>query len=248
MPSRFFRVVEYALVVAMGHLAGRSHSLAKWGVYRGWLHAKAGDCLLAVAYARMAIHTDPTWADGYRTLGYSREQCGDAAGARGAYQQGVQVSPQDVELWYRLGALEAKEEHFEQAEEAFRSAVEMRPDDPSLLASLAHVVQVQGRYQESADLLRRALSHGSEGPYAAYIELLLGKALSLLGQDRAALPLLLRSLEREPESAEAHHSLAIALGALGRWPEANEHAKRAVALDPRDERIRDFAATAQRHL
>ena len=104
----------------------------------------------------MAIAVDPGYADGYRMLGNAYKRDGDPVWAREAYEQGMRAAPDNFVLAWALGDLELALGRYEAAENAYRCALVLRPDDSDLLYNVAQTVGLQGRTEETTRLLERA--------------------------------------------------------------------------------------------
>ena len=119
--------------------------------------------------------------------------------------------------------------NFKTAESLYRQAIQLGPDNPKLLISLAAVETRLGNLDESQTLLRQAL----------HIDLNNGPAWLLLGmnaleqkQDEEAFADLVQAALRDDQNPRAHNYLGMAAGRKG-WTEASEQElRRAVELDP----------------
>ncbi|HSF14995.1 MAG TPA: tetratricopeptide repeat protein [Vicinamibacteria bacterium] len=101
---------------------------------------------------------------------------------------------------------------YEASETLFLRALEMRPDDPELLAELGDLYLMWARPGEARELLEKSLGLDPLQPVAA-----LGKArLDMLDEKwDEILAILLPLFERFPRLCRAHQFLAAAYGALG---------------------------------
>lgn len=119
----------------------------------------------------------------------------------------------------------------DEAEENFRRALELDPDNVSTYQNMAETRRLQGRFADSISWYRRALDIAPRfGPAREGI----GKALKALvdaGRPTEALAASRIEVERHPDSANAHNAVGIALLALDRLDEAGDSFRRALELD-----------------
>jgi tetratricopeptide (TPR) repeat protein len=107
-------------------------------------------------------------------------------------------------------------------------ALELKPDFPETLNSLANVLNQLGRPAEAVPLLARAIERQ---PRLAAAHNTLGVALMSLGRAAEGVASFRRALEITPDAALTHVNLAWALAQAGRHPEA----------------LAEFAAAQRRH-
>lgn len=161
-----------------------------------------GACRAAVERALVTPPTDPREHE--RALGEASRCLWDAVGADGS-QAG---------LWLFLGEIELLRGDHAQAEQAYRSAVEVDPDDALGYSGLAHSCAVQGRSAEAEDWLEQGLRveptavlYGQLGQLhleagrMEEAEGALRTGLALDGEDPELLFLLARFFARDDEEA-----------------------------------------------
>jgi tetratricopeptide (TPR) repeat protein len=85
------------------------------------------------------------------------------------------------------------------------------------------------RFEEAIACLEQA---GKFGPADPGTLALLGAAYSMVGRHAAAISTFERAAEVKPDSAQAHHNLAVAFEQAGRPDDAAVHYREAVRLDP----------------
>jgi Flp pilus assembly protein TadD len=218
---------------------------ARWLSYRAGQAITEGHWRVAMDHARLAIAADPTWADSYRMLGRAYRGLGDPARARAAYEEGVRLVPDDYRIAMELGDLEIAQGRHAAAETAFRRALALRPEDADVLYQVARSVGLQGRYAESTRLLERARELAPGHPW---VLARLGAGRYAEGDASGAVALLTEAIERERAQPSAHYYLALALAELGRHEEGLAAVRRAVALDPDDERFSSLQADLARQI
>jgi tetratricopeptide (TPR) repeat protein len=121
----------------------------------------------------------------------------------------------------------------------FERAIETDPTHAAALAALSNVwwargmfgsIGLRGAEAPAREAARRAMLLDDRLP-AAYVAQADVKRL-FDKNPTSAERLLRRALALDPGSVEAHHSFALLLMALGRFPEALAHIRQAAALDP----------------
>jgi protein O-GlcNAc transferase len=161
-----------------------------------------------------------SWA---RALAATRQP----APARARMKDALDQAPQNAELWDELGTLEAQQQNWPGAEQAFTRALQLNPD-----LAMAHLhlgLTLQARQEPGAvDEVRRA---ESLAPQNAIIALQLAQMLVAAGDDGEAVPLLRRAVALDPRSAAASYQLAVALQRTGQVDEAIPLLEKAAAAD-----------------
>jgi tetratricopeptide (TPR) repeat protein len=198
----------------------------------------------ATAAARRAVELAPDSLPSQTQLAWAASRAGlvDEAVAAGA--AAVETAPDDGHAWFALARAHVASQNWGAAEEAFRKAVEIEPEDPWWHNNVAWVLIHQGRFEEARPWAERALAIN---PAHAAAKWNLRQILSSLGvQDRAkrmhteGLQEALRnadaSVAAEPRSSEAHLVRARALRRLGRLDAALAAARTAADIAPDDAR------------
>ncbi len=122
----------------------------------GCYRRSAGDDEGALAAFCRATELDGSMTDAWLNRGLIFDRRGEPAAAVEAYGQVVLRAPAEVDGWRNLGDSLAAMGHFEQAEQAYRTALSLRPDDPPLLVSMASVHQAQGDLVAANALLSKS--------------------------------------------------------------------------------------------
>ena len=192
---------------------------------------------------RLILRQEHGHFDALNNLGAIRAQKGFAAEAEKLFRRALRQRPQSPETHYNLalalGALNRPGDsaaHMERAAAlGFAAAVKAR-DDANPGASVmrdfnaALAYQQQGNSRE-AERLNLALAARDPLNFEASNNL----GVLYVKEDRyggEAATVLARAVEQRPSSAEAHHSLAMALRMLNCYEEATVHARRAIAIRP----------------
>ena len=124
--------------------------------------------------------------------------------------------------WYNL-------DDWARAIPAFERSLAYHPHNPGVHYFLGRSLLEQGRNDEAAGPLKRAVELA---PFRVeYLEGY-GAALSRTGDDQAAIRAFKKALELDPNSSETLHLLGGSHKALGNYSEAREAYERALLLDP----------------
>jgi predicted O-linked N-acetylglucosamine transferase (SPINDLY family) len=137
----------------------------------------------------------------------------------------------------RVAKLAIAQGSFDRAEKAYGTAIECGTQDPEAFNDLATIYDKQGvNAEERFRLLSRAFELAPKHPVVRhnFLNLLqrLLAALEQAGRFGEALPLHLRRVSIEPESAPAQRALGYCYGKLGQSEAAVAHFTRATSLDP----------------
>lgn len=115
------------------------------------------------------------------------------------------------------------------AEDAYRKAIEVEPDDPTAHAALADILDLQDRASEAISEYRTALELDPSSPQNHHQ---LGRLLLRIGWVEEAIGHLRQAVALAPDFGEAYGALALALERAGRIEEAVEAAGEAVEIEP----------------
>jgi Flp pilus assembly protein TadD/ADP-heptose:LPS heptosyltransferase len=115
------------------------------------------------------------------------------------------------------GAAYAQAKRSELAEEQFRRALELAPDDPDALADLGYALTLKGDFKAAEATLRQALELAPDDVGA---RLNLGSVFLSIGQFEAAEAEYRSALALDPTNAAATQNLRVLLGKMGRADEA----------------------------
>ena len=140
--------------------------------------------------------------------------------ALACFQRLVRLSPNAFEAHYLLAHASQQAGHNEQAEQAYRSALALRPDDPASALHLAEVLVLLNRRGAAIELVDDVLS---KQPDLSAARLMRGE-LALAERDYpAAIALLQKVIHEVPQANRSHYLLAQALRAEGKMDQARQH-------------------------
>ena len=133
-------------------------------------------------------------------------------------------------LFYQRAVALDRSGNWPRAEADLRFALELAPDQPSLLNYLGYAYADQGRnLTEARSMIERAVL---QRPQDGSIIDSLGWVMLLQGETAPALKQLERAVELEPEDPVVNGHLGDALAAMGRMREAEFQWRRALILNP----------------
>jgi len=145
--------------------------------------------------------------------------------ARAASGQGA-----DWRLLYGRAVTRERQDNWPQAEEDFRAAIALNPDDPTLLNYLGYAMVDRGKnLDEGFELIRRAVALA---PREGFIIDSLGWAYYRLGEYDEAVTNLERAAALAPGQADINDHLGDAYWRVGRELEARFQWQRALTLEP----------------
>ncbi len=187
----------------------------------------------AIPELETAASLDPSAPDAPLTLGILYMQQGRFADAAAQLHTALQLRPDNGDGWALLGSVYHQNHQLTQAVEALTQAIRLLPNQPGPHITLAGVFSEQGKQDEAsaerktaASLTRAAVNH-QRATFATNS----GNMLLAKGQVADAVQRYQEAVANDPNYAEAHRALAIALARQGRADEAESENKKAAELD-----------------
>ena len=187
---------------------------------------------------RQAIQLRPKNVANHVSLGNSHFYAGRYGDAVQTYIQGLEIQPDNVWLKTNLAAAYSYSGEPRKAIAVYESVSDL---DATMLSNLSLLYFDEGRYQEAADLLKRALvleprsavKHGNLGD--TYRQL--GLAKQAADEYRRAAELTAEQLRVDDNNAMALARLAVFDAKLGESAQALRHVRRAAELTPDDNMV-----------
>lgn len=139
-----------------------------------------------------------------------------------------------VSAFYLLGNAYVLKSHFAIAEQYFKLANELRPNNASIVNGLGCVAMELCRHDEAIDRFKESLELQ---PNDAMIFNNLATCNVHLGNIKEGLEWAEKAYALEPDNADTEQNLAQSLLGLGRWREGFEHYDSRLVLDGRKERF-----------
>ncbi len=157
----------------------------------------------AVGWWENLLKLDPN-SNSYQSLGDCYYKLGEYEKAEGALLKGLELNPEDADIFNDLGVIAMARWDLQGAMGYFQRGLKSNPDSPNILLNLALICYQVGLYEEAAGLLERY--SGLETP-GADVRLCLGDCyLNLERKDLAEKEFEL-ALSLDPELKEAERKL-----------------------------------------
>ncbi|HEX7086055.1 MAG TPA: tetratricopeptide repeat protein [Vicinamibacterales bacterium] len=136
--------------------------------------------------------------------------------------------PPSVEKHLAVGARHMREKKYQEAADAYRAALALKPDDLTIKVDLAFALMSLRAHDEVVELLGPAARAGTLPPRGLFAY---GDALVALQRVEEALPALRKAVQDAPDQPVAHASLGRALVMAGKFEEAVPHLEAARGTD-----------------
>jgi Flp pilus assembly protein TadD len=182
----------------------------------------------AIAQYRKALELSPDNPESHLNFGIALAGKGDLNQAFAHYEKALEVNPEYPEAHNNFGVALAAVGRMDEAIGHYRRALETNPDYPEVHNNLGVALARTGKLDEAVGHFERFLK---VNPSSADIHNNLGRALAAMGRADEAVGFAEKAARlsgaREPAILD---TLAAAYAAAGRYPEALETARRALAL------------------
>ena len=155
---------------------------------------------------------------------------GDYLEAQNAYEQAVQIDPEQSRATTNLATCYLKNRMVKRAEDRLRTFLARHPEDAVARLVLARVLVRQGELAGAADALREVLRTHPDVVMAHYN---LGQVAYRSRLYDEAEEHLKRAVELKPDLPDAHYTLGLTYLALKRYPEAIASLEKAAQVDPK---------------
>jgi Flp pilus assembly protein TadD len=162
-------------------------------------------------------------------LGLACLEAGRIPDAIDAFERAVASNPRYADAYFRLGIALEKQGNIGEAIVRYDRATELDPSLTEAWFRAGALVYTLGHRDEAIGCFRRAAANGDNSSFAR-----LAKARALLIEDRnqEAEQVLRKTLARDPRNAMAHELLGNLLAELGRFDEARDCFRCAIAIAP----------------
>jgi tetratricopeptide (TPR) repeat protein len=196
-----------------------------------------GDTQAAKAMLRDYLRRHPGNLEARITLGDIYRANSRFTDAAATYEQALAevkaAAPRHWSLYYTYGIALERSGRWDDAERAFKRALELAPDEPRVLNYLGYSWIDQGvRLDEALGMIKRAVE---QRPDDGYIVDSLGWGYYRLGKYEEAVQTLERAVELSPADPVINDHLGDAYWRVGRTREAYFQWRHALALDPEDD-------------
>jgi len=179
--------------------------------------------------AARVLRANPSNAQAHYALGLSALFQQRPADALAPLDRAAALAPQDPQYPFVRGMALAGMGQVEEAVEAYRAALRLRPVFFEASANLGNLLERNHRHPEAVEAYEAALR---AKPGVPLVLNGLGLCLLALGDLPRAAECFARAVTADPNLATAHNNLGIVLGRLKRPQEAVAHLERAVAIRP----------------
>jgi tetratricopeptide (TPR) repeat protein len=139
----------------------------------------------------------------------------------------LRAYPNQPDIWYNKGLVDADLGRHEDAVAAFSNATALKPEDSEAWYQKASSLYYLKRYDEAVDACNRSLALKPGNPYAWYN---LGIALTELKRFNESINAYDKALSIKPDYAEAENNKGNVLSELGKYKEAIAAYDRALAI------------------
>ncbi len=177
---------------------------------------------------RMAVSSNPEYAEGFLNLGFVLKEQKHYAEAEDSLKRALLIDPNQYDAYYLLGALSQERGNLAGAVENYNKTLELKPDFEIVYRDLCHVL-FQGGQNENA---KSVIKHGlSLNPESAEFHCYLGNLYVHEKKFEKAIACYQKSLSIDPEYAVVYSNLGKAFIEQGKIDEAIDCYRKAVSLD-----------------
>lgn len=162
-------------------------------------------------------------------MAYAYDQVGKVEHSIEAYEHLLNLNPFLENAWYNLAILYNKTDRFQDALDAYDYAIAINPNYADAYFNKANTFVNMGRF---ADALDSYFEHASFKGDLNLTYQYIGDCWEQLGHGEMAIRFFQKSLELDPQNADAMYGCSTALISLGRNDEAMLMIKQAISVNP----------------
>ena len=204
----------------------------------------------ALATLKSASSSHANWPEVHVAMGDLLRQLKRYEDAIEAYDAALELYPEDRSAnwaaYYMRGIALERAKRWDRAEQDFRKALELNPDNPGVLNYLGYSYLDRGENLHEA---RRLIEMAFEKkPTDGYIIDSLGWAMYVMGEFEDAVLQLEKAVESAPADATINEHLGDVYWKVGRINEAHFQWERALTLDPEDAQRKAILAKLEQGL
>lgn len=192
---------------------------------------QAGRSAQAVRELRAVLQRVPDSFLAHNALGLALENLTDLEGACEEYEKAVTLNTGFALGYYNLAHVASEEKRFSAAVFYSQRAVDLDPEQPSYQLALGIAYSEDGKFQQSADVLRKL---AAARPEFIEVYLNLGAVYSQQNRFAESVKSYRQAINLDPENSRILLSLGIALVADSQQNEALSVFKHYVGREPRD--------------
>lgn len=197
-------------------------------------HLAKGDFKAARLSLKKLLKSDPDNAHGSFLLGNAYMREGNLEKARDSIRKAVELSPDSADYLNGLGVLLHMMHEYAEAATVFRRALALSPANMEIVGNLGILLRHTGYHDEALNCLRTVRMSG-RAPLKVLEEL--GEELIRQSELTRALNLFDRIRKKSPKNVYAINRVALIKAAAGRWDEAENDWRSALAIEPKNAEI-----------
>ncbi len=182
----------------------------------------------SASYLKMAVESEPEFAEARAMLGYVNEKLGRQDDAMNEYREAIRIDPGNYMANFNIGYLYARQGKKDKAVKSLNMAIERNPDSTDALTLLGVVYQSGGKFDDAIGAYRDALKINPELDVA---HTNIGNIYYKMGRHEKALKEYQKALKINPGLAQVHNNTGIIYFAQGNNEKAVKEYKKAIELN-----------------
>src|SRR6266704_1925567 len=148
-----------------------------------------------------------------------------------AFEQAIQLDPNDAVIYFNKGDALDELERYEEALVAYKRAIRLDPNNADAYFNKGNVLDELERYEEALAAFEQAIRLDPDDAIVHYNK---GNILSELERCEEALAAFEQAIRLDPDDAIVHYNKGNILSELGRYEKALAAYEQAIRLDPDD--------------
>lgn len=192
------------------------------------IHYDQGNYAEALVWAERAASATPSRAEAFCSKAQALMAMNQISEAVGAYEAAIHLDSSNLSTILRLGAAYSNQKRPEAANEIYRHALRLYPDNAELSSLLGDNCLQIGNLAECINAYQHAIQSDPSREFAWNN---LGVALSKLGRHREALECYQEAIKLNPKNSQAIFNSAGALELLRRFDDSKHAYEKAILLD-----------------
>ena len=193
------------------------------------IETRVGNLKRAISRSEERVTRNPQSARAHINLGLVFLNINELEHAATHFKSALELKPDHYVAALSLARIRAAQGDLNEADKLYRKILRSRQDDPTLLASRAHILMRKEKFSEAVELLRTAIRLDPKGVLPRFH---LGIASLKLQRTREAISHLRAATRLTPRSPELHHALGAAFAIAGLHKKAINSFRIAIALNP----------------
>lgn len=199
-------------------------------------YGNTGQFKPAEAHCRQALKLQPVYLEALFRLANALDGQGKAKEALEYFKKTIEINPNIAHVWNNMGACYMSQKEYAAAERAYRMAIELESNIIQFYYNLALALipqnSITGKLQQTREILSVAeqmaeKQGGLDLADQLYFDTMLGISFMTFHIPASAEIYFRKNLALEPDNAESHLNLALALVAQNKEQEALKSARRA---------------------